>query len=263
MIAPAPGHLTRSLRFAFAISISLMPSVALGQTGLGSPAGGGIVILIAGALALIGLAISATGGILLWRGGSSLGRITLLGSGLALMSPALWLSIQFALLWLRDEFPSNESWDFSASRSVAVLNPEKRQSVDRDDHDSEYTFGSIRSIIRLPGNRQWPGLASRAYIEAKAGEVISVNWNGRHANTDQVFQEAKGILRDLRLADTGLDSWYAKARSGGTDWFSTELQGEPQIRVDIRRIPTGGDAISLEKTPWYVSVDLIWKIVVK
>ena len=260
MIAPPRGHLTRALRFAFAICISLAPSVALAQTGLGSPAGGGIVILIAAAFALVGLAMSATGGILLWRGGSSLGRITLLGSGLALMSPALWLGIQFALLWLRDEFPSNESWDFSASRSVAVLNPEKRQSVDRDDHDSEYTFGSIRSTIRLPANRQWPGLASRAYIEAKAGQVISVNWNGRHRTIDDIFQEAKGILRGLRLPDAGLDSWYAKTRSGETNWFRTELQTEPHIRVEIRRIPTGGDAISIERTPWYVSVDLSWKI---
>jgi hypothetical protein len=163
------------------------------------------------------------------------------------------------MMWLKDLIPREESWDFSTSRSAAGLDTRRRTSVERRDHDSNYVFsGNIRSTIQLTENRRLFGSAARVYVEAMKGQVTSISWQSRNAKPEHIFQQARDILRELKLSAEGVDSWYAKIRGGETAWFTTESPAEPRIRVDIRRIGTLEENVPPEKSDWYVSVDLIW-----
>ena len=96
------------------------------------------MILLAGALALLGLGASVTGGVQLWRRGRSFWRIALLLGGILAMSPALLLVAGILFMELKEAIPVTHMWDFSASRSVSILDPQKRQPVDGG--ASEYNY---------------------------------------------------------------------------------------------------------------------------
>jgi hypothetical protein len=246
--------------FRVLICAGLLPGLVYGQTGLGNPAGGIIVILLAGALSLIGLVLSISGALLMLRGGPSFWKVVLLVGGLAALSPALFLVAGFVYLELKESLPQNASWDFSNSRSVSMLDPKKRRSVDNmSDHDAEYSFqGNIRSNVRLPSGRQWSGRGYLVIVDAMGDQITAIDWQGQKNHADQIYQQAKQILQELRMTDPGLEEWYATVRRGEPASLRVEPGTQPRIQVNIRPIPTGGDRIPLEKREWYVNVYVDW-----
>jgi hypothetical protein len=239
-----------------------LPGAALPQTGVSSPAGGFVVVLLAGAVTLIGLVISIGAVVLLFRSGPSIGRFLLLVTGLAALSPAVFLAIGFVYLSLKDSVPRTESWDFRTSRSVAGLDPKRRRSVGLTDHDTEYSFqGNIRSTVQLPGDRVLSGRAYLVIVEAMGDQITGIDWQGKRDRTAVVYQHAKQILRGLHLPDNTLDSWYTKVRGGQREWFRIESASEPRIQVDIRAIPGEDDNLPPEQRECYVNVYVAWSSV--
>lgn len=241
---------------ALVIAVSLLPSPALAQTGLGSPAGGFFVLLLVAVLSLIGFGMLVTGAVLLFRGGPSFWRVVLLLLGLASVSPALW----FAFFILGEFIPRNESWDFSVNRSVSVLGAKVPRSVGLSDRDAEYSYqGNIRSTIKLPSGRQWSGAASLVVLEALGGQITGIDWQGEHANASQIYEQTKRILRDLKMTGHDLDSWYAKSRGKERIWFSFESETDLKIRVDIRGLSPELEERDPETRLWMVNVNVQWK----
>ncbi|MFN0169274.1 MAG: hypothetical protein ACKV22_22855 [Bryobacteraceae bacterium] len=217
------------------------------------------MLLASGALALVGFGMTIAAGILHLRRRPSFAKFPLLIGGILLLSPALWFAIGLAPMLLQDLFPRNESWDFSASRDVTGLDPRRRSSVDRTEHDTEYAFqGSIRSAIRLPGDRRIVGLAYIIRVEAMRGQIVNLNWHGKNRGTDAVYEETKQMLETLRIGAAAIEAWRTKLRNSEPSSFSTESTGKPRIRVEIRRVPDGGLRGLNEKSDWYLSVEAEW-----
>jgi hypothetical protein len=223
----------------------------------GDPSGGFFVLLLFGVLALAGIAMFLTGGVLLFRGGPSTAKIVMMVLGALATSPALW----FVFAMLKEEIPRTVAWDFSASRSVAALDPKRRSAREGwRDQDANYVHqGNLRSTLRLPGDRLLRGSASRVYFEEKDGLVTVIQWWGQHEKTDAVYGQAKRILEEMKLTGHSLDAWYAKARGGDRSWFSFELEGEPTIRFDIRTYSGPGEEPAPAEREWFVNVSVEWK----
>lgn len=249
-------NLARCLACGMLLALIFVPDVALAQTGLGSPAAGGLVLLVIGVLALIGFSILVVSSVLLIRHGPSLTRLLSLGLGLVLQSPAIW----FVWTFLAAETPWTKSWDFSLNCSVSQLDRKAGRRVDTLDYD-EYSYqGNIRSSIKLPSNKQWSGSASLVVLEARLGEVTAIYWSSRRANAAGAYQQTKRILEQLGFTDHGLDSWYANARQGDPSYFSveTDADADPNIEVTVKSV---GDAEEgkPERIIWYVVVEVRWK----
>jgi hypothetical protein len=239
-------------------ALVLTPSAAA-QVGLGSPAGGILVIMLAGAFLLFGGMATLIGAALLLRNGPSLWRVALLVGGLAALAPGVWVGLWIAVPLFEDLIPRTESWDFSTSRSVAALDLKRRNSVERSDRDSEYYFqGNIRSTIRLPEGRQFSGRGSLVIVEALRGQVTVIDWRGRQLKTPDVFEETQRILRELRIPGRQLDDWYAKLRAGQHKWFTAESPGLPRVQVHIRKLPGEAVEVPIEDREWYVNVYADW-----
>jgi hypothetical protein len=242
------------------VIVSTTPAFA--QAGLSGATGGVVVILFAGALALLGLGVSVTGGVMLWRGGRSFWSIALLLGGILAMSPALLLAAGILLNELKEAIPVTHMWDFRASRSISVLDPRKRQPVDGGPYDSEYTYqGTLRTTIRLPVNRLLSGEAWILYLRANQGQVTNINWRTRGARTDPAFRECQRIMRELKMNTDLLDDWHAKIRRGEKESFSAETSdGDPAVQVSLRWISKLDDAaLPPEQIEWVLQVDVEWK----
>ena len=245
-----------------ATGIALGPTPAFAQVGLSGGAGGAIVILLAGALALLGLGASVTGAVLLWRGGRSFWRIDLLLGGILAMTPALLLVTGILFIELKEAIPITHMWDFSASRSVSVLDPQKRQAVDGGAYDSEYNYqGTLRTNIRLPENRLLSGEAWIMYLRANKGQVTLINWRTRGARTDDAFRGCKRIMQELKLNTELLDAWHAKIHRGERESFSAGTSdADPAIRVTLSWISNlDGAPQSPEQIEWMLQVEVEWK----
>jgi hypothetical protein len=183
-------------------------------------------------------------------------RVFVLLLGLALLSPLLWLGSYF----LGEFLPRTKSWDLSSNHSISELDPKARRSVERDDHDAQYSYqGNIHSTVRLPSGRQWSGKANLVIFEALGGTITAIDWKGQRDSTDRVYQQARQILHDLKLPNHDLDSWYAKASSGERISLVVQSNTHPRIRVDIRGFSTDEDHPGPETTTWYVNVYVEWK----
>ena len=245
-----------------ATGIALGSTPAFAQVGLSGGAGGAIVILLAGALALLGLGASVTGAVLLWRGGRSFWRIALLLAGILVMSPALLLVAEILFIELKEAIPVTQMWDFSASRSVSVLDPQKRQPVDGRAYDSEYNYqGTLRTTIRLPENRLLSGEAWIMYLRANKGQVTLINWRTRGARTDHAFRGCKRIMHELKLNTDLLDAWHAKILRGERESFSAGTSdADPAVRVTLRWISNlDGAPLPPEQIEWMLQVEVEWK----
>jgi hypothetical protein len=252
----------RTIVRGLAIGVALASTPAFAQAGLSGAAGGVIVILFAGALALLGLGVSVTGGVMVWRGGRSFWSMALLLGGILAMSPALLLVTGILLNELKEAIPVTQMWDFSASRSVSVLDPLKRRPVDGGPYTSEYTYqGTLCTTIRLPADRLLSGEAWIMYLRANKDQVTLINWRTRGARTNPAFHECKRIMRELKLNTDLLDDWHAKILRGEKESFSAGTSdADPDVRVSLRWISSLNDApLPLEQIEWMLQVEVEWK----
>jgi hypothetical protein len=198
---------------------------------------------------------------MLWRGGRSFGSIALLLGGILAMSPALLLAAGILFNELKDAIPVTHMWDFSASHSVSVLDPQKRRPVDIG-HDSEYTYqGTLRTTIRLPANRLLSGDAWIMYLQANKGQVTLLNWRTRPAPTHPTFQACKRIMRELKLNTDLLDDWHATILRGEKKSFSAETSdADPEVRVSLRWVSNlDNSPLPPEQIEWMLQVEVEWK----
>jgi hypothetical protein len=205
---------------------------------------------------------SVTGGIMLWRGGRSFWGIALLIGGILAMSPAFLLAAGILLNELKDAIPVTHMWDFSTRRSVSVLDPRKRQSVDGGLYDSTYTYqGTLRTTIRLPANRMLSGDAWIMYLQANQSQVTHLNWRPRPARTEHAYRECKRIMHGLSLNTDLLDDWHAKILRGEKASFSAETSDAGHaVRVSLRRTSNLDSApLPPEQIEWMLQVEVDWK----
>ena len=245
-----------------AIGVARVSTPAFAQAGLSGAAGGAIVILFAGALALLGLGAFVTGGVMLWRGGRSFGRLALLLGGILAMSPALLLVAGILFIELKEAIPVTQMWDFSTSRNASVLDPQKRVTADGGSYDSEYTYqGTLLTTIRLPAKRLLSGEAWIVYLRASEGQVNLINWRTRGTLTDPAFRGCKRMMRELKMNTDLLDDWYTKILRGEKESFSAGTSdADPAVRVSLRWITKLDDApLPPEQIEWVLQVDVEWK----
>jgi hypothetical protein len=254
--------IARILPRVLVIAAALVPSPAFAQTGLGGAAGGALVILFAGALALFGLAASVTGSVMLFRGSRSFLSIAFLLGGILAMSPAVLLAAGILLEELKDAIPVTHMWDFSGSRSTSVLDPLKRQPVDGGAYDSTYTYqGTLRTTIRLPENRLLSGEAWIIYLQANKGQVTHLNWRTRRLRTEDAFRECKRILGELKLNPDSLDDWHGKILRREEAAIYTEASDAiHEVRVTLRRVSNlESEPLPPEQIEWMLQVEVDWK----
>jgi hypothetical protein len=242
-----------------AAGLTLLPGAAFAQTGLSGATGGIIGLLFAALLAVFGLVSSITSVLLLFRKGPGAGRIALLVVGLLAMSPALLLLGGLAWVTWQEMRPRAMSFDFSAGRSVAGLDPKRRRTVDLPDSDAAYSFqGNVYSTVRLPGNRHWTGRAEILYVDAFREQAMVVDWKGKRDQPERIYAEARRILSELQFTGHALDSWYAGVRAGEWKEFRVESEPEPRIEVRVRGIPGDPLETPIDKRVCFVNVRVAW-----
>ncbi len=211
------------------------------QIGLADPSGGIIVLLMVGALAVVGLALGFASAVLFMRrhrywGGS------LFFLAVVLTSPALW----FGWVLFAPDMPRDKSWDFSVSRNVGQLQDDKPAG-------SHYYYqGNIRSTVKLAGGRHWSGNAYLVVFRTQAGKVADMHWQSRLSEAAAAHELAGRILKDLALPATGLDHWHERA-----------LRGEPAVFGVFEKSAAGENVeVMVRGSPdpdaWAVHVNVRW-----
>jgi len=204
----------------------------LAQTGLPDVTGGILILMVVALLGLLGIILCAVS--IIYR------KPVLFIAGLASATPALALVGYF--VW--QERPQSYEWDFSSSRSVEQFDIEPT-------YGRYYYQGNLRTTIRLR-NAEWSGKAGLVTFQAESGQVDSIYWDSQALGTDEAYAEARRILGELKLDDSGADAW----RRGEQTRFdtSTPEDSDPKVTLYLRRIsPESEEAV------WTVHVEVVWK----
>jgi hypothetical protein len=207
-------------------------------------AGGALVLLVAGALAVAGgVALAA---------GIAQRRPVVLALGLALLAPpAIVLGI-LLVTFVPEAIPRTREWDLRADRHVSRLDA-------TPSGDAYYYQGNLRTTIALPGGLGWSGRASHVVFRRRGDAIERIEWQGRREDLPAAVASARRILGELGLDAAALDAWHERAAGSAdaTTFHSRSEEGrDPGIGLRLRGYAETENA---PITSWSLLVDVTWR----